>query len=769
MKKVFYSIALMMVAVFSSVLLTGCGDPEPQSLKIKADSVQTSVLVNDQFNSDGLKVIVTYDDGSTQTVSKNNDMTISSINTSQVGKQTLTVKYLGLTATISINVYATANDRDYQIYGFQVPEAYADHVERKGNAGGANFKDASKDNYFAKNDSSYKVGDDNPFVFFPKVSVMSKTDHTSRFQLEEGDQFASIVVVKELQGQNYVTLEGSALTEKVAVNTLTSTYDFTDAAVGKKYQITVQPEQMTTPATYSPITFEVEVVDGWNVYDEYNLSRIDNSTTALAGEISSSAVWADFKQTHGVGSEATKAIVLHRDMLLTKEHIPAEYIWGSDAGEHAGSLKDSKSLYTRAVPYDDPDGFKIHGNYFTIETLNEGANAFPLVTNTTHDGFFGHSALFGFGGDNHHKPADYYHQGKVEINDLYLVGNSQKTSDRGNLNGGLTAILTSAKELTLNNCRTRGFVSHINSNGSYSGSTYTGTMDTVVNINYTKMIDSYNTMFLAWGSKQNTINNSVIKETGGPLIVATHVGTSTERDGANKETFNEMYSNIDVVDSVISSPVSGTEIWFEKIAPGGMAKALMTGNFAAVNVGFNTVSFLAEQQGLNVTKSGIKNEIGAFNFILCSMGEDNVGNTAIINNTITITNNSEVVCDSDMNDPYLAAYVEGISSFGLDPTQLTAFPFIYEANGVYLTFDITLDEGEDKMGMARGMSLLTPTSQMPIAINAGLFKSDNYLENAEFKELIDTSLESFFNADYVNIILGGQRFSCTFGLFHDLT
>ena len=779
MKKVFYSIALMMVAVFSSVLLTGCGDPEPQSLKIKADSVQTSVLVNDQFNTDGLKVIVTYDDGSTQTVSKNNDMTISSINTTQVGEQTLTVKYLGLTATLKINVYATESDK-HKIMGYQPSVAYSKHLANKQGAGG-DVKLKANDSRFAKNDSTYKVGDDNPFIFLPQVTVMDKDNPTHRFQVT---QYSSIVTVKEkLKGQStYNLLEGDALAEKVIIDTVNSTYDFTEQAIENTYQITVQPAQMTSASTYNPITIEVEVVNGWNVYDEYNLSRINSSATPWdTAEGSADSMWAAFKAEHGIGNEAIKSVVLHRDMVLTADHIPSTYIWGSDAVGHVGSLKDSKSLYTRDVPSNDY--FNIYGNYFQISTYNvgddapyDGAQTFPLVTKFEHDHKvpeaerFGHSALFSFGGDNDHNPANTMAQGKVTIENLSLKGNGQKTSTKLELRGGLTAILSSASELTLNNCRTTAFTTHINANGSYCTEHIQNTFNTVVNIIDSKLIDSYSSMFMAWGAKQNNITRSVLKKSGGPLIIATHVGNQDDLD-KYPDVVADMNSNVNVVDSLVESKVEGSEAWFANMG-GGMATMLMSTYFRPADIVMKTISGELERID-GITKSGFVDPSvgtkGSFDFIMCSMGADNVKNTMVIGNTITVTEAGQTVSHSNMKDQVLAAYVAAIAgASGKNPESLTDFPFIFEADGVYLTFDFAKQlQGGDPMN---GLALLCEyaadnTYGLPISLGDSLFTNDVYLDN---QAEIDEMLRTFFNAEHINIILGGQRMCNTFKFIHDL-
>ena len=770
MKKVFYSIALMMVAVFSSVLLTGCGDPAPEKLKIKADSVQTSVLVNESFNTDGLKVIVTYDDGATETVSKNNEMEISSIDTSKVGSQTLTVKYLGLTATLKINVYATESDK-HTIIGYQPSAAYTKHLANKQGAGG-DVKLAVNDARFAKNDSTYKVGDDNPFIFLPQVTVMDKDNPKHRFQVT---QYSNIVTVKEkLKGQSaYNVLEGDDLAAKVVIDTVNSTYDFTEQAIENTYQIIVQPTQMTASSTYSAITFEVEVVDGWNVYDEYNLSRINSSATPWnVSEGSADSMWAEFKAEHGIGNEAIKSVVLHRDMTLTADHIPSAYLWGSDADGHAGSLKDSKSLYTRDVPSDDY--FNIYGNYFQISTYNvgddapyDGAQTFPLVKYFTHDSDtpeaerFGHSALFSFGGDNDHNPANTMAQGRVTIENLSLKGNGQKTSANLELRGGLTAILSSASELTLNNCRTTAFTTHINANGSYCTKHIQNTFNTVVNINDSKLIDSYSSMFMAWGAKHNNITRSVLKKSGGPLIIATHVGN---KDYLGKYPIvADMNSNVNVVDSLVESKVEGTEAWFANMG-GGMATMLMSTYFRPIDLAMKDISGELERID-GITKSGFVDPSvgtkGSFDFIMCSMGADNVKNTMVIENTITVTEAGQTVSHSSMKDQTLAGLVGMIASMGPNPENLTGFPFIYEAGGVYLTWDL-MAMGADGM---KGLALVTTNGLISLGDDMFDENNDAYWNN---QAVIDEMLRTFFNAEHINIILGGQRMCNTFKFFHGL-
>ena len=359
MKKVLYSIALMMVAVFSSVLLTACGNPEPVKLEIVAASVENPTLVNQPHDLSGLKVVVTYDDGSKETVAKNNDMTITPINVNQLGTQTLTVKYLGLTATLPIEVVATEGDL-YSILGFDKPQFQTDwafaRLEHNDNETTADFDE--KELRFADRTQSYKVGDENPFVYLPIITAVNDEGE----DIEIGS-YTSKVDVYELNGSTATKLEGSALTDVVAIDNTKSSFDFTQAAVTHKYRIVVEPAE--NPNDVAPLSIDVEVVDGFNVHTVAELSAMDNNPKAVDD-------WAEYKTANGITQTAQDGIVLHGNLKITANDIPKSYIYhynpngtnedGATA-ELDGSLKYKQSIYCR----DAQTAFAIYGNYFTVD------------------------------------------------------------------------------------------------------------------------------------------------------------------------------------------------------------------------------------------------------------------------------------------------------------------------------------------------------------------------------------------------------------------
>ena len=771
MKKTLYSLAMVMITMFCAVVLTACGEAKAESIKIKANSVETTVVVGTEYDLSGLVLQVTYDDGEVKEVAKNDDMTITTIKMNQLGKQTLKVDYLNLTATLEVTVVATDSDL-YQIFSYQKPEAFTLHESYKSNAGG-DYKNAVNDERFAKNDGIYKVGDDNEFIFLPIVKVVNPANPTVHPTVEE---YTSKVTVKQKQGNSFVELTGDELDAMVEIDNIHSKFDFTQAAADANaiFEITVQPEYMAANATYNPITFTIQVVDGWNVYDEANLSRIDNSTQTRDdqnGYVPSSTIWASYKQANNIGNEAISGIILHRDMVLDKSHVPAEYIHEAnatnpgDGSPIGGSLKDSKSLYTRDVP--NGQTFTIYGNYFSISTLNEDVGekkAFPLVKYMTHDDSgVGHSALFSFGGDNHHMPTNSHLQGHVVLENLSLKGNGGQAESSTANAGGLTGIITSAKTTTLNNCLMRAFVTHVNASG-YNNSTL---ITTTCNVNDTKLIDSYSSMFYAYSCKDSNINNSVMKNSGGPLVIATHVVDNGD-DRSEGSIWNETYSNINVNNSIMDAPVGGSEAWFKNGAEEYMGtfrvfSGLMEDASSALKTGGVT--------SINATTGILKNN--AFNFLVASIGRDIMSNKETLANTTTIKDaNGDVINQQQMSDAMVAQFAGLLeSNMHMDPDQLDlgSFPPVFKAGNTYLTLDLNKGEAGANDGLA--LICLDPTimAQNIVGGNPNPFISLNGLTSTTLyqnnKAVLDAALADFFNASHVNVFLGGHHLGVTFSLF----
>lgn len=757
MKKKICSLALLATAGVGSMFMSACGDPALESISVKDGSIETTLLVGSTPDWNDLVLNLNYENDETATATKNADMQISEIDTNVLGEQELVIKYKGLTTKVKIHIVAHEDDL-YDFLGYQKPDAY---VLYEGNT-----RDASTtvDTEFMIGSHRYKVGDDNPFKFLPKITAINQNDQTVTVT-----EYTSDVTVKDLETGEVLT--GEALDAVVAIDNAHSTFDFTTAAVGKSYEITVKPLNYDEDMPFDPITFSVDVVNAWNAYEAKDLARIeDNAQTA--------SIWADKKEALGIDNTKIDGIVLHNDIEITKSDLPSTMFHPAgtiqDGVNIGGSLIDSRSFYTRDI--DVNKTFSIHGNYFTIKTRNEGDGAIPMVEYLDHDGKFGHSAIFSFGGDNHGSPDDP--QGNVVIENLSLKGNGSREGalDNGEPvnHKGLIGIISSAQNTTIENCLTRAFTSHVIVLGDYD---YQGAENIACNINNSKMIDSFQGLMLAWGSRNNNINNSVMKESGGPLIISTHVDA--------KDT--HQYANITVNNSVMESIVGGEEAWFDKNG----ATAIIS-LFRALNglIKMHGADIITQNIGVDKIAS-FENALNQFNFLSVNMEDDNIFNKEVIESITTIKDaNGNIISQQNMTNSLISAlcqagYISGTVG-GIDknpdnpegdPIESAAAAPIFECGGSFITIDLPKAlEGGDPM---EGLALVFNDAEILAAIKQAtnqdyplvMISLENWEEHAlcqvpALKALIGQKIANFFNGDYVNVYLGGQCLGCTFQMFH---
>ncbi len=711
MKKKICSLALLATAGVGSMFMSACSDPELENISVREGSIETTLLVgSEEPNWSDLVLNLTYDNDETATATKSDEMTISRIDTSVLGTQELVIKYKGLTTTVKIHIVAHEGDL-YEYIGYQKPDSYSLYE------GSTRDVDPTLDNEFSIGSYNYKVGDDNPFKFLPKITALNQDNQSVTIT-----EYTSDVVVKE----NGVELTGSALTDVVAIDNAHSTFDFTEAAVGRTFEITVKPLNYTEDMPYAPITITVDVVNAWNAYEVKDLARIEDN----AG---STSLWADKKTELGVDDTEIEGIVLHNDLEIKKSDLPSGMFHPAgatqDGDDIGGTLKDSMSFYTRDI--DVNDTFSIYGNYFTISTCNEGDDAIPLVKYMSNDGSFGHSALFAFGGDNNYHPEDQ--QGRLVINSLSLIGNGSRQSTDEAVAGSLLGILTSAHNTTLENCLTRKFNTHIQYDGYID---YPTVSDMALCVRNTKMIDSFNNMIANWATRNCIIENSVLKQAGGPVISSTHPDADEHPD------YNV---NITIKNSILENYVGGSEAWFQKTGAAPIVTLLKS-----ISAGFEqlTGSLIGVVDGINSVASLTKEDGAVINFLACTLGSDYLSQVDPIKNSIVIKDaENNVINSQDMADANVAVF---------DAAGLSAMP-IFQGGDVFVGFNGT------------GLSLIitdqTITGGAPVTLLdlSQLASSELYATN---KAAIDAMLVEFFNSDYVNIFYNGPRLGATFEMFH---
>jgi hypothetical protein len=231
------------------------------SVSIVPGSVPSSVKVGDEYDVLGIKVEVTYTDGTRKYVSLSGLTSVSTLDTSVAGEHTLTVEYLGHEASYTVTVVDTgASAVDGMIFGAMLPDTLIARDTYK-----KNFKDS---------DNIYVVGDDNPYILYLNVAVL---DSNNKLVDVDGKNIRTAVKVYEITNGANTLLEGDALAAVVSFNPAENSYQFTPAAVGRSFRLEVRPESNYIDEAAVTVKHEIKVVDGYNIYNEWELNLLTNS------------------------------------------------------------------------------------------------------------------------------------------------------------------------------------------------------------------------------------------------------------------------------------------------------------------------------------------------------------------------------------------------------------------------------------------------------------------------------------------------------------
>jgi len=189
-----------------------------------------------------------------------------------------------------------------------------------------------------------------------------------------------------------VLLTPEQIDDVVDINKNEHTFDFEE--VTGKFKIEVRPDfdviigedEYTSDGSealndneFKAISFEFEVVDGYNVYNAKDLSVVDNCNDE--------GKWTNYKGA--LKDVTTNGVILHGDITITTADIPSVHIYSdSNKGDYEGGAYNKVKgfmvnedgyynqaiIYKRVIPGNGK--FTMEGNYYTIS-----ADELPLVKN----------------------------------------------------------------------------------------------------------------------------------------------------------------------------------------------------------------------------------------------------------------------------------------------------------------------------------------------------------------------------------------------------
>ena len=453
---------------------------------------------------------------------------------------------------------------------------------------------------FADQSQIFEVGDDNAVNLFPDFEV---EDDEHNIYAGSAWPYPFLINIQRKVGENeYVPATAS---EYTIVDAKKCDIKFSQLAAeaNSVFKISIRadgypddphPEQLTAE-------YEVKVVDGYNVTNEFELSYLDTCTEVRTEKRISSEWKSDrqdkvfyidyptFKTQHGLDKNLTpKTLVLQRDMSLGVGNLPSSFFYdlaeanehnwsGSEKQKSLGSLKDYSYLYVKGhgtgdIPSVADDDFAtgLSGNYFTLDysriPLVKRTNGKPTTELAKVDS---HAKLFG---------CDV---GTFELRNINLLGNAAcaQGEDETYLAGGLTGfdVRYFAPSMLVKNVLAHScYITFMNDEAANPKID-----QTILTLDKCKLTDNYNCFIYNFGGDV-IAKDCTFYGAGGAVVIQDHRAYEKWVGNDIVESWYDRYDTTECTFEVGGHPsktvfedcdirnyVSGSEAWFKSFAIAG--------------------------------------------------------------------------------------------------------------------------------------------------------------------------------------------------------
>lgn len=547
--------------------------------------------------------------------------------------------------------------------------------------------DPANDNGFYDRNQKYKVGDDNAFNVKPELTVIDKKTY---MPVSASSWTHDFTIKATLNGQEVGADYFSV------VNARECDIDFTDAAVGKTFVVSVIPGGVdATSAANFTRTLTVEVVDGFNVYNAKELGYFDtrpaNSTDdapTLEDGSSWQNKWPEFKTANGMDPNYQPAsLILQKDIKVTTADLPANFFYTAEKAaalndsKSAGSLIDSTYLYERTTD----TSVLVDGNYFSLD-LSE----IPLVTRerckTTEVGaVVSHAAAFKavWGED-------------VRFQNINMSGNARNAvTDADKVYGGGFIFMKGAGSNSFtayNIIATKFFITFMGEKPHYDYSYVTA-----FNLNKVKCYNNYNSFLYNWGSIISS-TDTLYKSCGGPIVIQDQTSTD-EYESFNGFIVHGYAPTTNFTNCQLINYVAGTEAWFQQFGATTLVPQIksMSDLFGATGLPKSFVVNQAHEGKFYQALAG-QGEQSFFNFVAfnksgSAQGLTNSPACGTVNIVEGEATNKLNYRQPNGNDPVVQAYI----AYQANPSQETQQALIATAMANGITFAADYSDVEAKI------------------------------------------------------------------------
>ena len=528
-----------------------------------ASGLKESYVQYEIVEQNMITILADYENGSETITGEQLAFEPTVLDTSVIGNFIVTISYE--TASFQWNYEVFENTG---IEGIETPDSIKDYNN--------NIKEQNESNKrkeFMDREQGYLVGDDNPFIFIP--TIYTYIDDEELYV----NGYHSKSIIEEKRGSEWVRLSSEGdLAEIVAIDEYASSYDFTEAAIGKSYRLTVRPAATQYAlGEQFVVSFEFTICDGFNVYNQDDLSHFDNVNS----------LWNSYRAEKGIIAQNIDGIILHNDIKIKASNIPQGFFYSEGDSEVStgdadydrviGSLRDNVDLYHRDVAVDE--SFVFNGNYFTLNY-----SSLPYVVresgriDSEPGSVISHATLI---------KAGYAQTGEdlgdYTMRNLRVIGNANRTEAGAKSGGAIFTKLLSVDSHIYNLIGTQCFTFILT---ELSGPNAI--------IEKTRGYDSFSSMLYNWGTDNLQIIDSEFIGAGGPIIIADHVGP--EEDGTGGNPSHTTFTN-----TVAESIVTGNENWFRLVhADAALPSILGFGEQVLPNYGTNSITQLININGTDI-------------------------------------------------------------------------------------------------------------------------------------------------------------------------
>ncbi|MBO5879976.1 MAG: bacterial Ig-like domain-containing protein [Clostridia bacterium] len=640
-----------------------------ENLSVVPGTLQTVIGIGQTLETGELRIRVQYTDGTYTYVDTTSIyLSIGAIDTSAEGTKILKIKYQETELDVEILVKNVSVSQDNMIFGVTMPDSLV-------------ARDAYKNNFKVSTDVYY-VGSNNPYIFYLNLLILDENDEIVDV---DGKTFPSIVRVFE--GETELT--GAALDAIVTVDAENNSYQFKPAAVGGTFTLVVRPDGLCADEEASTRRHTVKVVDAYNVYTAKELNVMTNvdedlNGGAVEGYLSQLEAVNKFLAENGiVRPENLKGIVIHNNIDVKLEDIPAEYIYRykRDGADKIG-FYDHHAVFNHKNSDASPN-FTMYGNYYSIFSYNLPCVVENGVANN--DDAFSSSELFKFSVDRAHFNASFDHtKYKTDVISMAFRDNDPNSNDQAASEKhmrGLTCIKVNSHVVNINNCNIDAFM--VSMIPEYD--------DLTLNISNSKFYNAWQGHLFVWngnlvqeyyGDTSSTreghknmkifVDDSLLAKCGGPVIL---VQNEKREYACNADSRTDIVVN---GDSELYSYVTGQEAWFVAVGQTALAAQILGMN--------NYLTASAAQQGLSAsytTNTKIEG-VTTINLILANMG---TGTTLTQGERYEGTYTENGVVGLNMtNNPWLETYNAALKDMGAPPVFQSSAGgtcFTDNASGVY--------------------------------------------------------------------------------------